>query len=157
MNTELLLSIKESILRDAKAFDMAQGTSVDLKEEKREEHPCFTQACIAGWAVFKTLGKVESRFWFGGDDDDDNEDIGIYKIARDALELTDEQANRLFYLKAHAISYDVDDYWPDFFQSALLPTYIYEKGSEQWEDAVKHNAEIAGKRIDHFIATGGAE
>lgn len=49
-----LRRIKQSILEDAESFNMEEGA--DRPERPliglEKNHPCFTEACIAGWTVF---------------------------------------------------------------------------------------------------------
>jgi hypothetical protein len=125
MNIELLQRVKKAILDNPEHFSMdywyqyidenghvtLENYTVGVAEGLTE---CGTKACIAGWAVF--LGRDDSTGVY---------DIGLY--AQNILDLTNDQARRLFHM----------DRWPKQF----------------WLD----DTETAAARIDHFIATGGRE
>lgn len=140
MNTELLLKVKEQILREPRQFDMFTWFSYS------ETIPnCHTTACIAGWAI--TLGKTkpnpleaakEIRYNFAvtnmhawGESRDK-----VYEVALPLLDITEEQAMRLF----------GEEDWP---------TNFYEDYSKATTPRAR--AEVAARRIDHFIATNGEE
>jgi hypothetical protein len=93
---------------------------------------CGTAACIGGWAVFskrraKKLSKLLNQFIDGSDI---REEAALY------LELDDSQIDKLF----------VHTDWPDEFYLAYMEA-----------KTAKEAAQVAVKRIHHFIKTGGQE
>jgi hypothetical protein len=147
MNVELLQQIKAAILAEPLKFDMSAWFHAD------QNSPCGTAACIAGWAVtiqMKAEKLREARFAY--DAGDGNE--GVERDGKKALGLTDQQAYRLFFY----------DTWPVPFR------HEYSEASGFWyDDPVSGEfvkgayvdrrvaAEVAARRIDHFIATEGRE
>ncbi len=137
MNTKLLLEIKEKILLMPRNFKMSAFFSTILeyadKELNRIPDNCGTTCCIAGWAIsLQTEEKTPlAGKMFKYRTDGLNEDLGAQY-----LDLTSSQAVRLFSA----------NYWPEYFQDQYdaAETYI-------------ERAQIAAKRIDHFIATEGLE
>lgn len=114
--------------------------------------PCGTVGCLAGNTVIMA-GIVKPRALFDGGT--------VYELegetprdARDYLEITEEQADRLFYLKSWNYGLGVvnDEEgnpagWPDEFEERLSK---YQPGTSGYLRATLD-------RIDHFIATFGDE
>lgn len=118
MNITLLNQIKEKILQYPDTFNMAWW--------KLYGEGCNTTMCIAGHAL--CLINAPLNHW------------GFPACyATEALELTEEQANRLFYSSA----------WP-------MP-YLKAYNRYALERDPRMAAKVAAKRIDHFIATNGQE
>lgn len=132
MNVELLETIKARILAEPDAFRMDQWT-------------CGTAHCIAGWAL--KLSGVDltnpggfpwEQLTVGGEEPS--------AAAAKVLDLSTEEdaewdtqpseAGRLFHVSS----------WPSAFEDRYC---------DAEERAAR--AQIAAERIDHFIATGGAE
>jgi hypothetical protein len=120
MNVELLRKVQEAILADPKSFDMS---------DFQRDTECGTAYCIGGWAAKLAGERVGAR------------------EGQEALDLTYEQANRLFYVTDIRWIEDHDteeiDLWPKQFQgvnSPWLPT-----------------PQQAVDRIDWFIDTEGRE
>lgn len=157
INVGLLRRIKASILADNQSFDMSVGAnkSYSRNQEALKVHPCFTEACVAGWAVFLAKGRIEHDFWMW--------DVmrgsvtaskGIFNTARVELGLTEDQAKRLFYLSSH-VNQDKNDE-EDF--EPCWPTDLEDELVDNLNPAdYAHNAKVAAERIDLFIETAGAE
>lgn len=138
MNVERLERIKRHILEEPRRADMYGWARV------APEAPCGTAGCIAGWDELMDLKRPErSRLMQLARDYADGEEcfweLGEYVRPRAArrLGLDDEQADRLF---------DPED-WPEAFKA---PLSVSGRGTAA-------HARIIAERIDHFIATGGAE
>lgn len=135
INVELLLKIKAKILANPESFYMGSWIiegpeGIEALAEQWggwETPPCGTVACIAGWA--QLLGAPERKF----------ESSVI--VACDVLRVPTGEYGKLFY----------EEEWPpefcDRYQAAesLIPPDHQEM------------AKAAADRIDHFIATDGAE
>ena len=142
MNVELLEKVKKRILKQPKRLNMQYwGTAVEGCGFVLQIPPCKTQACIAGETVLAKrlvkIDKVNGGFLFPK---------GEFRIADKAaalLNLSNEQADRLFYTKS--IRYN-GGCWPAQFDKA------YKEALTPLE-----RAKVAAARIDHFIATNGAE
>lgn len=147
MNVRLLRRIQKQILKEPKQFDIDTWFAIDSHAPN-----CGTTACIAGWAIAlskkqtplvaaKSIRKNFGRpsilllSWSQAKD--------IEPKARRALELTPAQAERLFHIGG----------WPDEFVNRHHENRDHED-DYHW---VKHKATVAADRIDHFIATKGAE
>lgn len=135
MNTKLLKKVKQAILGRPRQFEMEYyfGGSLYIGRKKALPSHCGTAACIAGWAAHLSFGQKtleQSRFVAQMDP------RHMSHIGRDLLEINNEQGDRLFHL-AH---------WPDNFK-------------EQYRRAKSalSRARLSARRIDHFIATNGAE
>lgn len=141
MNKKLLRKVKNHILKYPEAFDMsiyAQGTEFDVK------HPCGTTACIAGWTCvlekdsmplkeqFKMLNDIKTQEKY----ESLNLDFEWSRNARKLLGITPKQGEELF---------DTGS-WPD--------EYAYPKGELFSYLSPRKQAEVAAKRIEHFIKTG---
>lgn len=126
MNVELLREVQKVILEEPKRFDMRTfAYRMDPKEERSPQ--CGTIGCIAGWAVILTH-KIPRK-----------PNAQMPNIGRphgaEALDLTDVEALRLFYVEE----------WPDKFSVAYKA------------DGSKKSAKVAVARINHFIKTKGME
>lgn len=133
MNKELLLKIKEQILREPKQFVMgtwftpfpADSDGGDLWDNIKVPN-CGTAACIAGWAIALHEGKAPSEVT-GAIIKAEN-----YLIkAENYLDIEMEDAEDLFYA----------DHWDNDLQ-------------DRWDFAksLEERAQIAAERIDQFIA-----
>ncbi len=112
MNKELLYQIIDVIAKEPKTFDMSTWG-------------CGTTACIGGWAL-----RLTHSTWLSVHED-------IHLMARRVLELSDDEARRLFYTK----------HWPESFKRDYVLCYA---NPEKQTD-------VAIRRIRHFIATDGRE
>lgn len=115
MNTALLRRIKKHVLEEPKRLDMGCFLMREEQNKNYYDYPaCKTVGCIAGWACvlskenLLSAGEIEAR-------------------ATELLDITQEQANRLFY------------------------SAMDEKPQS------RKMAKAVGILIDHFIATKGAE
>lgn len=127
MNTQLLNRVTFAILNEPRKFDISSWVEHDRRS------PCGTTACIAGHALainrkFKSLKPL-----FPLDELD-----AIEESAKNALGLTNDEARRLFYRPI----------WPNGFH----PIAYREDG-----ESIEEVADNAFWRIQHFIATNGAE
>lgn len=137
MNVELLKKVRDYIVKHPNRFVMdaylftpensgiKNGFEADDGEFINFDK-CGTAACIAGWTCLikeEEVVKISGNFPFHG-------------AGRDHLELTEDQAGRLFY---------TDD-WPEPY-----------RGNYQDADDQSARSRIAAARIDHFIATDGKE
>jgi hypothetical protein len=119
MNKELLLKVKEQILREPRQFQMdAFFTARDADTPN-----CGTAACIAGWAIAIHLAKQPSRAR--------RELVGDY--ATYASEILGHNADRLFYL----------DEWPDHLYERWLKSESTDEcaqiAAEAIDDFIAHN------------------
>lgn len=152
MNVRLLRRIQKAILEEPKRVAMNVwavggdaiqfgeyksefGSGVDLC--KRSDVPaCGTIGCICGWGFALTtklrgnaLADMMDKLWRSG---------GVTPAGSAKLfGLTEEQAKCLFFR----------DCWPDEFSNKLDRLYF----------GTKRYARVVCDRIDHFIATKGAE
>ena len=103
--------------------------------------PCGTTCCIAGWADFVVNGKkahnARAEQLLVGSWEQWTVSAAWQQVAVEALGITPDQAERLT---------DSASEWP----AGLDDEYGSADGS-------KGRALVAAKRIEHFIATGGAE
>lgn len=132
MNTKLLLRVKNRILKEPAQFIMADGISTRAGDGDlpRKIPNCGTACCIAGWAVTLAAKKLPKNI-------KSKSWFGyVEKRAQNILELNAYQRAGLFYLT----------HWPLHYRTA-------------WKAAstLEGRAQIAADRIDHFIATDGAE
>jgi hypothetical protein len=99
MNTELLLKVKEAILREPEHFDMADWFRF------REE--CGTTACIAGWAISigRNCDNLASAAALA-----DLSDVNNWFHGQLLLELEFPEAERLFMWSE----------WPLYFRSQYI-------------------------------------
>lgn len=145
INVRLLRKIQKRILADASSFNMmswVEWAHGGPTEPPTDDHPCFTEACMAGWAVFLDRGTLKRL-----------KRESLPERARKALGLTVPQASRLFLPFSSSYFYKwpkADAGWPIEFQSKLV-RYPFGRAERV------ANAELAAERIDHFIATKGAE
>lgn len=118
MNVPLLREIAQAIQLKPKEFDMGCFHTFDGRVNKETLAEvgtgCGTMHCIAGWA--QILGKANPK-------------ANAERIGQEVLELSDDQAEKLFWANA----------WPEGFGG--------------W----KATAVQAAERIEKFIATDGAE
>lgn len=128
MNVELLTRVKEAILAAPQLLDMSDWN-----------HPinCGTAHCIAGWACALDGWEMQSPINSCMITKPDNRNSDTEQVARDLLCLSSEQSDKLFYASRWLLDHK-------------HPYYETKKGSQE-------RAEITAKRIDHFIATEGAE
>lgn len=151
MNTELLLKVKNAILADAESFDIRQAAMIrEGFEANQIRHECFTQACIAGWAVFLhdgNLKELQNGYDYGvhhiqGDSGEQALIIGMWRYFRNKsqryLELNGGQALRLFHAED----------WPKQFSSKLIE-------EPSTKEDFTNNAQTAADYIDYFIAHEG--
>lgn len=102
---------------------------------------CGTQACLGGETVLALrLGSIAKG---GGIFIKNNSAcLGIVLIAQHALDLTEDEKNRLFYLKSWGLVHG----WPDEFDVAYKAAKTPRK-----------RLSVAIARLEHFISTNGAE
>jgi len=136
VNVKLLEKVRAAILAEPAQFVMSElyseGEALGSFDVPRKIPNCGTAACVAGWAV--TLGarfrnpKTASASSFRNG--------WMAERAEELLVLNYVQGNRLFYVHE----------WPQSFL-------------DRWreDETLKGRARIAAERIDHFIATDGAE
>lgn len=151
-----LNQLKEYITKEPRRFNMswwgvsAKPKTIELLEEgddyyyeqlvdvlKKQQPPCGTVACLAGNCTIMA-GLTKPTF---------DRDSAIYEFddgtplkAAKWLGLEPEDASKLFYLS----DWDYPEHWPESFTNEY-----YEA-----EDDFAKRAEIACRRIDHFIKTG---
>lgn len=133
MNVKLLQKVKRAILKRPDQFEMQSWFQSNLyfyDDGYRVSGGCGTAACIGGWAQHLTLKSKtlqQSKL---------KHVINVIPSPYELLAVTQSQGERLF----------VDSAWPKKFR------YGYRSATEP-----KERAEIAAKRIDHFIKTKGRE
>ena len=142
MNVKLLREVEKRILAEPRRFDMMTfGTKLNKRTIRalgKQAPPCGTVACIAGHVDWMTHPRLFAA------------SVAIDRFARDdsiveraakelglGFELSqDTYAGRLFF----------DNEWPEKFQAALAEA-----------KTPLQRAEVAVKRIEHFIKTNGKE
>lgn len=143
MNIKLLRKVQKHILAEPRRLNMNRfGELLDedtLAELGKFAPPCHTQACIGGTACWIERPRIFNRLL------KEDEETEIAHRAQKLLGLTSDEADRLFYF-AEMRHESPDNFWPAKFQDA------YEAAKTPIA-----KAKIAAKRIDHFIATKGAE
>lgn len=138
LNVRLLRKIQRHILEEPKRFLMRAfvetgkpGTAYMNDEWEFEKFPaCGTAACIGGWACILN-GKLSAR-----NGDFEIPAARLLGVTRSRNFMVKSQADRLFHVP----------YWPEQFKHEFRRAH----------GATAH-ARIAAARIDHFIATKGAE
>lgn len=161
MNIELLQKVKAHILEEPRRFNLGYwGGIVDpkfynelLAEEDeggdeelesvlaKQRPPCGAVGCIAG-NVCILAGLIKPTEHFDGGSVYEMLD-NTQDIAADALGLDVYQAARLFFL-------------PRWGRLAGWPSAFADRLNEAKPGSVEY-AQITAERIDHFIATNGAE
>jgi len=134
MNTKLLLQIAEDMLKRPTQVNMYDWAT-DENAIGDEPGGCGTAGCIAGFALARrsfrgNLMKMRDRYCRDGRNPETHAAI--------ALDLTDEEADRLFYL----------DHWPVELQRAYTDAYSY-TGDQLTV------AKVTAKRIKLFVKTKG--
>lgn len=166
MNVELLQKVRAHILEEPRRFNLEHwGGVIDPKEYEHIEEPwpeaveeledviayqrppCGAVGCIAGNTLI-LAGEVVPSEHFNG--------LEVYvmpdntlELAAKALGIDEEAARRLFYLKE----------WGHrgiFFGKVGWPMEFEEELGKHSPGTIEY-AEVAAKRIDHFIKTKGAE
>jgi DNA-binding XRE family transcriptional regulator len=131
MRIDILRRVQNEIRREPRAFDMEAFVTFDGEHEKICGQPCGTTLCIAGWiaalggASPTTLDRLEDEAEL------ENRDSPTATIARALADLTQAQANELFYLNN--------------WQTEISERFDASASSME-------RAEIACERIDAFIA-----
>ncbi len=152
MNVRLLRQIQKTILTEPRRVNMdtwATGKSnlvVGGRDEwgngwrtistpKKAMPPCGTMGCICGWGVAITTklrgDALENKL------DKLASTTELPRGATKLFGLTPSEAGRLFF----------KDEWPDEFQEQI----------DRYQFGTKRYAKVVCARIDHFIATKGAE
>jgi hypothetical protein len=132
MNIKLLKQVKRHILAEPERFRM-------------DDWNCGTAQCIGGWAC--SLAGLKWKRSGEGTHRELATEAEVSKVAALLLDIEaedcpesiygdDSEAARLFYTSS----------WPDEFR------HQYEEAEDR-----RARARIAAERIDHFIATNGAE
>lgn len=122
MNVELLERVKQHILEEPKRLRMGfVHATGDWVADLTNPPSCGTVGCIAGWTC--VLGNAPMR----------NGQRYHSSQARDLLNITEEQGDRLFFNAPEGYT----DVWKD--------------------DGSEATAKLCAERIDLFIATNGAE
>ncbi len=107
MNVELMNKVREAILDNPRRVDM--GDFCYSKEK------CGTVGCIAGWAMI--LSGIKPSFIKAGD-------FSPHNVGRDLLNISDEQAHKLFYVNS----------WP--WQDIRIELYKSNEGTKRYARAV---------------------
>ncbi len=137
LNVKLLRKVKAQILKEPAQFAMTKWFTRDIAQanefaevldiRRRVIPNCGTAACIAGWAV--AIHKESNPELVA-------RSYYMPYDANDALDLDDDNSHLLYHVAR----------WPRKFL-------------ERWRRArsMAARARVAADRIEHFIATGGAE
>jgi len=133
----LLRRVEKAILKEPRRMRM--NTFGDKRSRKNTKNipPCATQACIGGHIVWQLNPVLFTRAVEEGDID------WIEHRARQALQLTQVEANRLFLFKSWNYG---SEGWPKEFSVA------YNKAKTPHK-----RAKVAVARIEHFIRTDKKE
>jgi hypothetical protein len=154
MNVVLLEKTKQRILRTPKRLNMKYwGTTTKFARrdggklfDQLEEPACHTQACVAGEILLAAkLVKIDRKNGgIIGLDGTEGCCLDMRQMATDAIGVNYIKARKLFQFKSWGAGFS--DGWPTLFE-----TMYHEAKTPQ------ERAEVTAKRIDHFIATNGAE
>lgn len=130
MNVELLRQTQTAILEEPKRVNMRMwALTQSYQKELGQEPPCGTVGCIAGWIVSITQNLRGDKL---------AENMNIEGTATRLLGFPSfYETEILFYLSR----------WPWAYQQRLALT----------KPGTREYAEVVAARIDHFIATEGAE
>lgn len=133
MNKELLLKVKDQILKEPKQFFMGSwfSTQFDASKPIWPVPNCGTSACIAGWAVALNAKKNPNLM------------AEHYNATHDSIESDAMQALEISYQDAQDLFFA--SYWP----MDLRDRY---QEMEYKDNAPEELAKIAAERIDRFIA-----
>jgi len=154
MNIERLKMLQEQVIKAAPSFNMMEWArpwgymQAEWPETlvTNEPPPCGIQACLAGETlIMLNIAKVEKCNMIPADDRWDGAQSTIPYLAAEELGLSIEQKQRLFYLSKHGHG-NGQYYWPVNFEleynAAKTPL---------------DRAQVAVRRIQHFIDTNGNE
>ena len=140
MNVKLLRKVEKRILAEPRRFDMMTfGTKLNKRTIKalgKQAPPCGTVACIAGHVDWMTHPRLFAASVALGDYDDSIVERAAKELGLGFELSQDTYAGRLFF----------DNEWPEKFQAALAEA-----------KTPLQRAEVAVKRIEHFIKTNGKE
>ena len=140
MNVKLLRKVEKRILAEPRRFDMMTfGTKLNKRTIKalgKQAPPCGTVACIAGHVDWMTHPRLFAASVALGDYDDSIVERAAKELGLGFEPSQDTKAGRLFF----------DNEWPEKFQAALAEA-----------KTPLQRAEVAVKRIEHFIKTNGKE
>ena len=140
MNVKLLREVEKRILAEPRRFDMMTfGDKLDkeaIEALGEEAPPCGTVACIAGHVDWMTHPRLFAASVALGDYDDSIVERAAKELGLGFEPSQDTNAGRLFF----------DNEWPEKFQAALAEA-----------KTPLQRAEVAVKRIEHFIKTNGKE
>lgn len=128
MNRNLLIQVRDTIAQRPGQFLMRTFFSHQT-EQQNPAAECGTACCIAGWAI--TLKGEFATPMDAYDHYNESSSSNLWYAGRYALDLTDEQASRLFEAGN----------WPAPFS-----------GQFHHAQSDEETAAIAVKRIDHFLA-----
>lgn len=130
---KLLRQIKRKILEEPRQFVMELFFTEWAYNRKIPN--CHTAACIGGWAIAISRGISPRRAddWIYGE----APFATAYNAAKSILGLTAPQARCLF----------STENWPKPFSKPYGTDF-------DSSDTPKHNAQLAARRIEHFIRTG---
>lgn len=139
MNIELLEQIKARILAEPDAFRM-------------DTWSCGTAHCIAGWALVLNNLSIANP-----DDHAVNQRLtdGRRPIAVAATLLGLDGGEEGEWDETEAVRLFCTYAWPERFEDRYDESY--DDGPDDLPSRRRARAEIAAERIDHFIATNGAE
>jgi hypothetical protein len=145
----LLRKVEAQILEEPKRLDMGDfGSAFGGSFGKDKSIPeCRTRACIGGWAILLKKPRVWKDFIKVSNAASYSADIGevisgdVHDEARGVLGLDRTQSCKLFYHNGSG-----DGGWPELFETA------YDNAK-----SAKQRAKVTVQRIEHFIATDGAE
>ena len=141
MNVKLLREVEKRILAEPRRFDMMTfGRKLNKRTIEalgKQAPPCGTVACIAGHVDWMAHPRLFAASVALGDYDDSIVERAAKELGLNRFELSqDTYAGRLFF----------DNEWPEKFQAALAEA-----------KTPLQRAEVAVKRIEHFIKTNGKE
>lgn len=138
MNIRLLRKIQARILAEPKRFDM---DSWIVPKDEQTRPSCGTACCIGGWAAVENGWKSKqykdedgdwANLFISPNGTTSRYDSVIASAAQKLLDITDEQASRLFYTCS----------WPEPYKSGA------DNGTPEYRAA------NGVARIKHFIETG---
>ena len=143
MNVRRLRAIRDNIRKYPEHFNMkswfGRPDGGDIPRRPRLRGACGTTACIAGWAVARFTPAIFGVGHWGGHD--------IPETAKELLGISDVEGSGLFYYES----------WPEPFRTQYHTAWRASPTPSSRRRLMARCAKIAAQRIDHFIATKGAE
>ena len=140
---QLLRRVKKHILEEPRRLNM---DTLGCRVYSEDGPPCGTVACIAGWTAVLTKKQLPAQ-----DDVDGWRELlcNAWEKATQKLGLSQEESQRLF-AEPRFYGNKNYDYGENTWPTRFAVRYLKAERSET-------RARVTAERIEHFIATNGAE